>query len=150
MMPSSEIVSEASPQPPYPLHPSVSGRIDPEYAGFYDRHIKNQQQVHLQPIEKSRASGTLIPGAGEPRPVASSRDLFVERATTSGPKIPIRIFTPQGDAPEGGWPLCFWFHGGGWVLGNIDTENVIATHLCDRGRCVVICVDYRWVLPDAP
>jgi acetyl esterase/lipase len=139
----SEVESGGLPQPPYPLHPSVAERIDAEYASFYERHIKSQQQVHLQPIEKSRASGTLIPGAGEPRPVAASRDLSIDRVASSGPLVPIRIFTPVGDAPAGGWPLCFWFHGGGWVLGTIDTENVIATNFCDRGRCVVICVDYR-------
>lgn len=66
---------------------------------------------------------------------------------TEGPDILLRAFTPLGQPPEtvNTWPVCFWFHGGGWVLGNIDTENVIATNLCNRARCVVIVVDYRQV-----
>ena len=76
-------------------------------------------------------------------PTASSQDFTIPRKESKGPDVLIRAFTPLGDRPEKGWPLAFWFHGGGWVLGNIDTENVIATNMCNRGKAVVICVDYR-------
>ncbi|KAI3542868.1 hypothetical protein CABS02_10225 [Colletotrichum abscissum] len=131
------------PEPPYPLHPSVVDRINPEYKDFYNKFVFDKQVVHHQPISASRASGTLIPGAGPKLEVASSEDFTIPRKETRGPDILLRAFTPLGERPAKGWPLCFWFHGGGWVLGNIDTENVIATHLCNRAKCVVICVDYR-------
>ncbi|GKT65532.1 lipase 2 [Colletotrichum tofieldiae] len=137
------------PEPPYPLHPSVIDRINPEYREFYNKHVFNKQVVHHQPISTSRASGTLIPGAGPKLEVSSSENITIQRKETSGPDILIRAFTPLGERPTNGWPLCFWFHGGGWVLGNIDTENVIATHLCNRAKCVVICVDYR-LAPEDP
>ncbi|WYZ35941.1 hypothetical protein EsH8_X_000588 [Colletotrichum jinshuiense] len=137
------------PEPPYPLHPSVIDRINPEYKDFYNKHVFDKQVVHHQPISASRASGTLIPGAGPKLEVASSEDIHIPRKETSGPDILIRAFTPLGDRPAKGWPLSFWFHGGGWVLGNIDTENVIATHLCNRGKSVVVCVDYR-LAPEDP
>ncbi|KAI2465168.1 alpha/beta hydrolase fold-domain-containing protein [Annulohypoxylon bovei var. microspora] len=137
------------PVPPYPLHHSVTDRIDPQYAAFYNKHIYHNQQVHLQPIEASRASGTLIPGAGPPAFVAKAEDYFISRAETAGPRIGVRAFTPHGEKPEGGWPVCIYFHGGGWVLGTIDTENVIATNLCARSNCVVVAVDYR-LAPEDP
>ncbi|KAI0890962.1 alpha/beta hydrolase fold-domain-containing protein [Annulohypoxylon nitens] len=137
------------PVPPYPLHESVVDRIDSQYAAFYNKHIYNNQQVHLQPIEASRASGTLIPGAGPLSPVAKAEDYFILRAETTGPRVRVRAFTPHGDKPEGGWPVCVYFHGGGWVLGTIDTENVIATNLCARSKCVVVAVDYR-LAPEDP
>lgn len=133
------------PEPPYPLHPSVVNRIDPQYAAFYNKHIIQNQQVHLQPIEASRASGTLIPGAGPLASVAKAVDYFIPRRETKGPNIGVRAFTPHGPKPEQGWPVCVYFHGGGWVLGTIDTENVIASNLCARGRSVVVAVDYRSV-----
>lgn len=133
----------ATPQPPYPLHPSVRSRIAPDYAEFYYKHLVNKQQVHLQPVEASRTGGTLIPGAGPKAPVARSTDFMIPRQETKGPDILVRAFTPRGVKPTDGWPVCVYFHGGGWVLGNIDTENVIATNLCERAKCVVVTVDYR-------
>ncbi|KAI1383984.1 alpha/beta hydrolase fold-domain-containing protein [Hypoxylon trugodes] len=137
------------PEPPYPLHESIVNRINPQYADFYNKHIIKHQQVHLQPIEASRASGTLIPGAGPLAPVAKAHDYVVPRQETEGPGVRVRAFTPQGTKPENGWPVCVYFHGGGWVLGTIDTENVIATNLCARSQCVVVAVDYR-LAPENP
>lgn len=131
------------PEPPYPLHPSVLDRINPEYKDFYNKFVFDKQVVHHQPISVSRASGTLIPGAGPKLEVASSQDFHIPRKETTGPDVLVRAFTPLGEKPGKGWPLCIWFHGGGWVLGNIDTENVIATNLTNRAKCVTICVDYR-------
>lgn len=131
------------PQPPYPLHDSVVDRINLEYKAFYSKHIFDKQQVHLQPIAASRTSGTLIPGAGPLQKVASTNDYQVKRKESKGADVPVRCFTPEGDKPEGGWPVCVYYHGGGWVLGTIATENVIASHLCSRGKCVVVSVAYR-------
>lgn len=134
---------KSGPQPPYPLHPSVVPRLALDYAKFYNEHIIDKQAVHLQPVEASRSSGILIPGAGPLYPVAKTEDISIPRTECNGPDIKLRLFTPQGKKPEGGWPCLLYFHGGGWVLGNINTENVIATNLCGRANCVVVNVDYR-------
>lgn len=133
-------------QPPYPLHESVKHLLDPEYVDFYNHHVINNQQVHLQPIAASRTSGVLIPGAGPMLEVGKTQDFIVQRLATEGPAVPIRVFTPKGEVPAGGWPVMLYFHGGGWVLGNIDTENVVCSNLCVRGNCVVVTVDYRYAL----
>ncbi|KAH8893036.1 hypothetical protein GQ53DRAFT_840757 [Thozetella sp. PMI_491] len=132
-----------------PLHESVVDRIDAEYAAFYNKFIFDKQQVHMQPVEASRASGILIPGAGPHQPVSKTEDIAIPRLESTGPDIKVRCFTPEGDKPEGGWPVMIWYHGGGWVLGDINTENVISTNLCNRGRCVVISPDYR-LAPEEP
>ncbi|KAK8032033.1 alpha/beta hydrolase fold-domain-containing protein [Apiospora arundinis] len=136
-------------QPPYSIHESVLDRIDPEYADFYNKHIFDKQQVHLQSIEASRSSGILIPGAGPLHPVGSTADYDIARKESEGPDVKVRCFTPKGEKPEAGWPVCIYFHGGGWVLGTIDTENVIASNLCARTKCVVVSVDYR-LAPENP
>lgn len=147
--PTPTMSTESGPQPPYPLDPSVVPRIAADYAAFYNAHIIDKQQVHLQPVSASRSSGVLIPGAGPKQPVAKTEDLAIPRTQSSGPDVNLRIFTPPGTKPANGWPCLLYYHGGGWVLGNIDTENVIATNLCARARCVVISVDYR-LAPEDP
>jgi acetyl esterase/lipase len=137
------IAPAAGPQPPYPIDDSVKDKIDPVYAKFYNQHIINNQQVHFQSVSASRTSGVLIPGAGPKLPVGRTEDFNIFRSETQGPPVSIRVFTPTGSKPENGWPVMVYFHGGGWVLGNINTENVVCTNLCNRAKCVVISVDYR-------
>jgi acetyl esterase/lipase len=135
--------SATGPQPPYPLHSSVADKIDPAYVEFYNANIIDKQQVHLQPVAASRTSGILIPGGGPKLPVGSTKDYSFPRKETPGPDVRVRVFTPEGEIPEGGWPLMVYYHGGGWVLGNIETENTVCSHLCARAECVVVSVDYR-------
>lgn len=137
-----------SSQPPYPLHESVVDRIDPEYKAFYNKHIIDKQQVHLQPVAASRTGDDLIPGSGPLQPVARTVDYSFPRRESDGPDVSVRCFTPEGEKPAAGWPVCIYYHGGGWVLGGISTENVIASHLCARGKSVVVAVDYRCVVLD--
>jgi triacylglycerol lipase len=134
-------------QPPYPLHPSISSRIHPEYAAFYNEYIINQQQVHLQPVAASRTSGVLIPGGGPVLQVGKTEDIAIKRVESEGPDVLVRVFTPEEPAPEGGYGVMLYMHGGGWVLGNINTENTVCTNICKRAGVVVVSVDYRFVLP---
>jgi acetyl esterase/lipase len=130
-------------QPPYPLHESVRDRLHPDYVTFYNKYIINQQQVHYQPVSASRTSGVLIPGGGPVLEALKTEDVNIKRTETEGPDVPVRVFTPEGKSPEGGWPVFLYFHGGGWVLGNINTENTVCSNICVRGKCVVVTVDYR-------
>lgn len=79
-------------------------------------------------------------------PVAKTVDYTFPRVESKGPDIQVRSFTPEGEEPSAGWPVLVYFHGGGWVLGNIDTENVVATNLCSRANCVVVSVNYRYLV----
>ncbi|KAF3396024.1 hypothetical protein F1880_007368 [Penicillium rolfsii] len=140
---------EVSKLPPYPLHDSVRDKLSPEYVAFYNQYIINNQQVHYQPVEASRTSGTLIPGGGPLLTVGQTEDIAFSRRSSSGPDVKVRCFTPAGGKPRDGWPVLLYFHGGGWVLGTIDTENTVCTNICVRANCVVITVDYR-LAPEHP
>lgn len=142
----SEPLEEGKNIPPYPLHPSILPLLDPEYHSFYNIHLLHTQVVHHQPISISRGNGILLPGAGPQLPVGSIQDFAVSRKESEGPDVMVRCFVPAGEMPEDGWAVMVYYHGGGWVLGNIATENVVCTHLCVRGNCVIVSVDYRYVL----
>jgi acetyl esterase len=66
----------------------------------------------------------------------------VDRALP-GPRGPVRarIYEPpDGRTP---WPVLLYFHGGGWVLGSLDTHDGVCRALAARTPCVVVSVDYR-------
>jgi len=55
-------------------------------------------------------------------------------------KQPIRIYTPEGDGP---FPILVYFHGGGWVVGSINTVDASCRALTNLADCMVISADYR-------
>jgi acetyl esterase len=58
--------------------------------------------------------------------------------------IPARIYTPLRLRQNGGLaPALVFFHGGGWVIGDLDSHDVVCRKLADDGQLVVIAVDYR-------
>ncbi len=59
--------------------------------------------------------------------------------------IPVRVYRPSDAA---GLPLLLWFHGGGWVTGNLDTHDQVCRLLCDESGAMVVSVDYR-LAPEA-
>ncbi|MEJ2120311.1 MAG: alpha/beta hydrolase [Alphaproteobacteria bacterium] len=66
----------------------------------------------------------------------------VEDRTIQGPDspIPLRIYTPEAD---GALPILVYFHGGGWVFGDIDTHDAMCRIIADKAGCLVVSVDYR-------
>jgi acetyl esterase/lipase len=57
----------------------------------------------------------------------------------AGP-VPYRVYRPFSEAPR---PLVVYFHGGGWVLGSLDSDDPLCRDLCVRSDCVVVSVNYR-------
>nr|ACL67843.1 lipolytic enzyme [uncultured bacterium] len=75
--------------------------------------------------------------SGEPEPVEA-----VEDRTIPGPagEIPIRVYTPKGDTPL---PVLVFFHGGGFVIGDLETHDAECRALANAADCIVVSVDYR-------
>lgn len=68
--------------------------------------------------------------------------------TVPGPAgpIPVRIYKPGTPGPH---PLMAYFHGGGFALGGLDTDDAMCRHYCVEADCVVVSVDYR-LAPENP
>jgi acetyl esterase len=62
--------------------------------------------------------------------------------------IPVRVYTPQPAVGEIHGVLV-WLHGGGWVIGDIETADSTCRALANRASCVVVSVDYR-LAPEHP
>jgi acetyl esterase len=111
------------------LDPQVAAMLDAAPAWPGARNI---------PIDELRAFTRQSSMAAGPLPVP----LSVRDAEFTGPasRVPIRIYTPEGEGP---FPLVVFFHGGGYVIGDLDTQDMIARGLCYGSGAVTVSVDYR-------
>lgn len=60
--------------------------------------------------------------------------------------LPVRIYTPPGSGP---YPIIVYFHGGGFVVGDLETQDMICRGLSHAAQCLVVSVDYR-LAPEHP
>lgn len=92
--------------------------------------------VALRDVFK-KTRGALSPDAPE---VA-----HVEDITIPGPggDIPARYYRPQGSNAGQALPVLLYFHGGGWMVGDIETHDVISRMAANRGGFAVVNIDYR-------
>ncbi len=81
-----------------------------------------------------------------PDPVAERRDLMIE-----GPGGPLRLRVYRGTGTQDGeiLPCLLYLHGGGWVLGDLESHDGICCRLANEARCCVVAVDYR-LAPEHP
>ena len=96
--------------------------------------------VHTVTPAEARRNAQSRPRAAGPE-VAKVEDRMI---SGSGPDVPVRIYTPVGPGP---FPILVWFHGGGWVVGDLDSADGTARHLTVGAECVTVSVDYR-LAPD--
>ena len=94
--------------------------------------------LHTLNAEQARdAFATLRTTAENPTSVHSIENVVV---STPAAEVPARIYKPSGDSDL---PAMVWFHGGGWVLGDLDTADLPCRDLCAYSGCTIISVDYR-------
>jgi acetyl esterase len=96
-------------------------------------------QLHEVPAHVARriyrdTRAALSPGAPE---VAEARLLIAP-----GP-VALRYYRPLGARADEQLPALVYFHGGGWVIGDLDTHDVLCRQLANGARCAVYSVDYR-------
>jgi acetyl esterase len=100
----------------------------------------------IHELEPREARGLLDSTLSPCSPVEPVGD--VTDRTIEGPagEIPIRVYTPEGEGP---FPVVVYFHGGGFVLGGIDTHDDTCRVLCNAAEAVVVSVEYR-LAPEHP
>ncbi len=81
---------------------------------------------------------------GPAAPMAEVRDL---KALGPEGDIPLRLYRPEGVADQG--PGLIYIHGGGWVLGDLDSHDKVCRAIAFQTPCRVVAVDYR-LAPEHP
>jgi acetyl esterase len=98
----------------------------------------NMPPIQELPVADARvASGAMLALAGEPIPVGAVRDIAIP---VGGAEIGARVYSPQGDGPH---PIVMFFHGGGWVICDLESHDNVARAICRDASAVVVSVDYR-------
>ena len=124
--------------PPY-VRPDVAGLL-----AFLN--AQEGPQMHEMPLAEAREA-YLVMGAlaeADPRELAVIKDL-----TCPGPagEVPIRLYDARATRAAG--PLILFFHGGGFVIGDLDTHHALCTEIAAEMDLPVVAVHYR-LAPEAP
>jgi len=93
----------------------------------------------LPPAEARLAAEGFRDLSGAPEDVADVTDRSLPGP---GGAIRVRVFTPAG-AGDGPLPCLVYYHGGGWVIGDIETLDPACRALANRAGCKVVSVEYR-------
>lgn len=109
--------------------------------------LKAMQAANLRPIEsmnpaEARLQMEETARARKAKPLTVAR---VEEQTMPGPAGPIRLrlYRPNASGSGGPVPAIVYYHGGGHVIGSLDTHDLIARNLCAGAEVLVASVDYR-------
>lgn len=91
------------------------------------------------PEEARRQLRTLVAAADRPGPALPRR----QDITIPGPAgdIAARVYAPRADGPP--LPVLAYIHGGGWVIGDLDSYDNICSKLAAWADCLVVSVEYR-------
>lgn len=113
--------------------------LDPEVKAMLEQ-MQGMPPMHTLPVDVVRAGTLQMAEAMKALPKPAIKG-SVDR-TIPGPAgdLPVRVYTPEGTGP---FPLVMFFHGGGFVICNLDTHDGMCRHLCAGGGAVVVSVDYR-------
>jgi acetyl esterase len=110
--------------------------LDPQAKDLLER-LRRTRMPGLErlPLPLARATyATVIPLAGPREEVARVEDRLIPG------NLSVRIYTPEGSGPR---PALIYFHGGGWVVGSLDTIDNPCRQLANASGCTVISVGYR-------
>lgn len=127
MADSTNATMSASNKPIYqPLDAHLRSVLDQEYVDFHDKYIQYIEPDDVHVWDPVQTRSRRLPGNSEPVPVSRTEDISLS-------KFAVRVFWPHGERPAKGWPVLVWYHGGGWAVGSIESENDFCTRMC-RGR----------------
>jgi acetyl esterase len=125
-----------------------SAPLDPALAAFLAQlAAMGVPPLEALPLSVGRQSyRDLAAQTGLPPPPVGA----VEERLILGPGGPLmlRVYTPQG-AAAAARPVLLYAHGGGWVIGDLETHDAVCRTLCHHSGAVVVAVDYR-LAPEHP
>ena len=113
--------------------------IDPQAQAVIDLIVKSGRPAYntLSPKDARQLFKETRP-ASTPTPpqIGEVRDMLAD-------SVAVRVYRPAGVAADTPLPALVFFHGGGWVIGDLDTHDVLCRQLANQSGCAVVAVDYR-------
>ena len=113
--------------------------VHPEAQAIIDRAALSTETMEtMTPAEARAASDTRVMNAPLPKPdIAQVRNVVMP-----GPAgdLRLRLYLPEAEAPPG---YCMFFHGGGFMLGTLETHDALCRQLASRAAVAVVAVEFR-------
>ncbi len=126
-------------------------RVDPELLPGLDGFLEASGPrglAGISDVAERRVKFAEMMAAGAPPDGAEDDGVVSEDRLVPGePEVPVRVYRPAG--ASGSLPALLYIHGGGFVIGSIETEDPIARMLASEVGCVVVSVEYR-LAPEHP
>lgn len=107
------------------------------------RHLPTLRNAVEEMLSKNAVMRTATVAMPNPEPVGKIDHVLIP---SDGTEIVARVYAPEGDGP---FPILVYFHGGGWVIANLDVYEASARALCNAAEAVVLSVAYRQA-PEEP
>jgi acetyl esterase len=117
------------------LHPQARALLDfIEQRGVPPTHTLSPCDARTFYRERRFATQPPAPAVGQ-----------VQDLLAVGPNgsIPLRLYRPLGSSDAAVLPVLVYFHGGGFVIGDLDTHDTLCRELANLADCAVVAVDYR-------
>ncbi|MEK6243876.1 MAG: alpha/beta hydrolase [Pseudomonadota bacterium] len=123
--------------------------LHPQVAALLERAAKSPLPAYYDvPPAVARRLYRETRGALTPDPPAVESVQLLLAPGPAGP-VPVRAYRPKGAGKDEVLPALVYYHGGGWVIGDLDTHDVVCRTLANGARCAVFSVEYRKA-PEAP
>ena len=118
-------------------------KLDPESQAFLDL-IKKLGRPPIDSLPPMQAKEVFRRGRMVTQPDLPQIDR-VKEYEAKGPHgpIPVRFYRGAGTADMGNLPCHIYYHGGGWVLGDLDSHDWVCRRIANAVQCAVLSVDYR-------
>ncbi|WP_019424459.1 alpha/beta hydrolase [Paenibacillus sp. OSY-SE] len=114
-----------------PLHPQIHDFLERYYA------VADTMSLEQISLEQLRHYFNLTWLTEHVEPVKQVQNRMIPGQEHD---VPIRVYTPEGDGPH---PALVYYHGGGFILGGLDSHDSICRVFANAASCVVVSVDYR-------
>jgi len=113
--------------------------LDPQCLAIVDAAAEHGSVFDARTADEARALYTASTAAFAPKTPALKK---VEDRTIPGPAgpVPVRLYTPEA---VGTLPILVYFHGGGWVFGDLESHNAMCRIAAHEADCLVVAVHYR-------
>ena len=120
--------------------------IDPDLAGLLALLEAGTPMVEQTPDEARASFRRLAVGFRKAESVVPVGEVTDTTVPGAAGDLAARVYRPEGDGP---FPTVAFFHGGGFVIGDLDTHDNLARTLCRRTSSVVVSLAYR-LAPEYP
>ncbi len=123
------------------ISPALAERMDPAFKAWVEATHVELDANQLPTPEQMRAGFAQMCAAVNNPTDSSLKVIDFSITTRDGADIKARLY--QHPNRKSAAPVCVFLHGGGWVVGDLDTHSGVASDLAMQSHCDIVAVDYR-------